>query len=126
MSVRIVIVLVCFGLMSCGSADVSEPNSETKLSAGEVDGKSPEGLINLSVLWDLSDRLDPSKDQVSPPHFERDIEVIRSLTEAFRLTIKALGAYKAKSKIRVFFTPTPAGDQINEIAKSLKYDLSAF
>jgi hypothetical protein len=82
--------------------------------------------LNINVLWDLSDRIDDKKNPSSPPHYQRDIEVIKTLTDLFKKDMQQKGAYKTKSKIRVFFSPPPSNNQINVIAKGLSYDLSSF
>lgn len=112
-------------LISCGSAN--KPASDDKaenatIPAGVTTG---EKQLNINVLWDLSDRIDNKVNPASPPHSERDIEIIRYLTEVFRADMQKRGAYKAKSKIRVFFSPAPSNPRINDIAKNLSYDLSA-
>jgi hypothetical protein len=119
----LIYALLLFSLSRCGSADSKQASSETKSA---VETPSGDKQLNINILWDLSDRIDNKKNPSSPPHYERDIEIIRSLTEIFKRDMQKRGAYKAKSKIRVFFTPPPANDKINSIAKNLSYDLSAY
>jgi hypothetical protein len=115
-------------LISCGAADNNKkkvqepeaPESETVLSMQK------DLQLNMNVLWDISDRIDDRKNPSAPPHYQRDIEAIKTLSEVFKKDMQLKGAYKAKSKIRVLFYPTPANNEINAIAKSFSYDLSSF
>jgi hypothetical protein len=116
-------ILLLFSISRCGSTDPKELNSDTKSAVAIPSG---DRQLNINILWDLSDRIDNRKNPSSPPHYERDIEIIRVLTDIFKKDMQKRGAYKAKSKIRVFFTPPPANDTINNIAKNLSYDLSLY
>ena len=82
--------------------------------------------MNINILWDLSDRIDSSKNPSSPEHYQRDIEVVKMIATVFKKDMQQKGAYKAKGRFRVFFTPSPQNGLINNVAKGLSYDLSAF
>ena len=82
--------------------------------------------LNINVLWDLSDRIDPQINPASPEHYERDIEDIKNITAFFKKDMEKRGAYKAKGKIRIFFTPPPENARINAIAGNLTCDLSSY
>ena len=113
-----------FLLAACGTADKKTAENE---NSSEITVLAQKDLqLNINILWDLSDRIDDKKNPSSPPHYQRDIEVIKTLTDLFKKDMQQKGAYKAKSKIRVFFAPPPANNQINIIAKSLSYDLGSF
>lgn len=120
-----------FLIISCGSADNSKKENQSDtdtLDSNQLvpDSKIGERQLNINILWDLSDRVDNSINPASPQHFERDIEIIRSITEVFKKDMQKRGAYKAKSKMRVFFTPAPADAAINTIAHNLSCDLSSY
>lgn len=83
-----------------------------------------EKQLNISILIDLSDRIDPKEDPVTPSHKKRDIEIIKSITEIFKAEMKEQGAFFAKGKMRVFFHPSPQNTAINEIVQKLNVDLS--
>lgn len=111
---------------SCGNADNSEKKADQTISDEIVPSSGSNGQLNINVLWDISDRINDQKNSAAPPHYQRDIEAIKTLTEVFKKDMQVKGAYKAKSKIRVLFYPTPANNEINTIAKNLSYDLSSF
>ena len=125
-------VKLIIGLMliaSCNSSDSASINQEKEDSVMNAKGSetavvSIEKQINLSVLWDLSDRIDPLTNPAVPQHYERDLEIIKTIAGVFKDDMGKKGAYKAKGKIRVFFTPTPDNEKINTIAGNLVYDLS--
>jgi len=115
-------------ILSCNSSD-----SSTKENKKEIDDNpslspitSTSKQYNINILWDLSDRIDPTINPASPQHSERDIEIIKSVTGIFKKDMEKKGAYKAKSKMRIFFTPTPSDPAINTIARNLVFDLSAY
>jgi hypothetical protein len=86
------------------------------------DNSTPEKQLNISILLDLSDRINPVKHPATPEHFERDIEVIKTVTEYFKKNMEKLTAWKAKGKIRIFFSPPPSNLEINNIAGKLNID----
>lgn len=83
-----------------------------------------EKQLNISILLDLSDRINPQKHPASPEHYERDAEIVKTVTEYFKKNMKKLTAWKAKGKIRIFFSPAPANPAINKTADKLNIDCS--
>ena len=77
--------------------------------------------LNISILLDLSDRINPT---INPDAQKNDIENIKTITEFFKANMESLGAYKAKGKIRVFLVPPPSNLEINSIVNKLKIDCS--
>lgn len=121
------IVAPIFFLSSCTSAsDSKEQKQEEMDRTGMVAVNTADRQLNINILWDLSDRIDPQTSPASPEHYERDIEVIKSITSLFKKDMEKKGAYKAKGKIKVFFTPTPENAGINAIAGNLFCDLSSY
>lgn len=121
-------ILIVFYLSSCSSSSDKktveksdeEPANNTKATSSE------EKQLNISILWDLSDRIDQRINPASPQHYERDIEVIRNITAFFKRDMEKRGAFKAKGRLKVFFSPAPENSQINTIAKNLSCDLSTY
>lgn len=77
--------------------------------------------LNISIFLDLSDRINP---QINPEAQVNDIENIKTITDCFKSNMSELGAYKAKGKIRVFFSPPPSNPNINAIINNLNIDCS--
>lgn len=121
-----ILIAVLF-LGSCMSDSGSkEPKHEAIESTGATSGNATDRQLNINILWDLSDRIDPKINQASPEHYERDIEVIKNIASFFRKDMEKRGAYKAKGRIKVFFAPAPEDAKINAIAGSLSCDLSSY
>jgi len=95
-------------------------NSETN----EVSKVKSEKQLNITILLDLSDRIEPSKYPSKPEHFERDIEIVNYFTEVFKKDMEQKGAFMAKGKMKVIFSPRPDDEEINKIASVLSVDLS--
>ncbi len=83
-----------------------------------------EKQLNISILIDLSDRIDPKTSPSSPSHYVRDISIVKTITKLFKETIKEQGAYKAKDKFQILFSPEPEDPNINTLAQKLKVNLS--
>ncbi|MDR2621996.1 MAG: hypothetical protein LBC48_05375 [Dysgonamonadaceae bacterium] len=104
-------------LLSCGNGNKEKSSPDGKTTPQEKQ-------LNISILLDLSDRINPQKHPASPEHYERDAEIVKTVTEYFKKNMKNLTAWKAKGKIRIFFSPAPANPAINKIAEKLNIDCS--
>jgi hypothetical protein len=111
-------------LNSC-SSDSKEKKQDAE-DSNTTAIKATDRQLNINILWDLSDRIDPQTNPASPQHYERDIEIIKNIASFFKKDMEKRGAYKAKGRLKVFFTPTPDNDRINTIAGNLSCDLSAY
>ncbi|MFB6340951.1 hypothetical protein ACE1ET_04490 [Saccharicrinis sp. FJH62] len=110
------ISIFAFSLIACGGgSNVKQNNNNIKTE------KPQEKQLNISILLDLSDRISP---KINPDAKKNDIENIRTITEFFKTNMSNLGAYKAKGKIRLFFSPPPSNDNINSIVNRLNIDCS--
>ena len=86
--------------------------------------KAIDKQLNITILLDLSDRIEPTKYPNSPEHYERDIEVVNYFTELFKKDMGSKGAFMAKGKMKVIFSPRPSDSEIDNIASQLSVDLS--
>lgn len=107
--------MAVFALVAYGNQSSGQKQSQHKLQ---------EKQLNISILLDLSDRINPKTHPASPHHYERDIDVVKTVTEYFKKNMEQLTAWNAKGKIRVFFSPAPSNSAINRIAESLSIDCS--
>ena len=117
---HVCVLLIIFSYVSCNSRDETRDNPI--VNTAKISSKQ----LNINILWDLSDRIDPVKNPSSPEHYEKDIAIIQIFTELFKKEMDAQGAYKAKGKFTIFFTPTPNDENINRIARALSVNLGAF
>ena len=114
-------------LVACNSSDsTSKEQAKEDKSTEIAEIKAGDRQLNINILWDLSDRIDPLRNPTSPQHYERDIEAIKTITSIFKKDMEKKGTYKAKGKIKIFFTPTPDNPKINTIAGNLFCDLSSY
>lgn len=110
------ITIVAFSIIACntGSNDKINTSNANKINSNQKQ-------LRISILLDLSDRISP---KINPDAQKNDIENLETITEYFKSNMTSLGAYKAKGKIRIFFSPTPTNANINYIVSKLTIDCS--
>ncbi len=81
--------------------------------------------LNISILIDLSDRIDP-KLHANPTmdYFQRDAGYIASVASTFVEHVKQKKFRQINDRIQVYFDPEPANQEINAISQELKFDLN--
>lgn len=109
------IISVTIFLFSCNSGNNKNINGTAEIS------KPEEKQLNISILLDLSDRINP---KINPQTEINDIENIKTVTELFKSNMEKLGAYRAKGRIRLIFSPTPTSPDINSVVDKLNIDCS--
>jgi len=77
--------------------------------------------LNISVLLDLSDRINPSK-YPSPAmeFYQRDIGYLKAIAENFESHIMNKRLIKIDDKIQVFIDPEPSDKTLNQKLEALK------
>lgn len=77
--------------------------------------------INVSILIDLSDRIDPTiNPNPTMPYFQRDTEYIKAIEKGFLNHMKSKKIITYEDQMQVFFNPEPSDLKINEFTKELK------
>lgn len=77
--------------------------------------------LNVSILIDLSDRIDPEKNpNPTMEYFQRDTEYIKAIEKGFLDHIKSKKVIQLNDKMQVFFNPEPLDSKMNELTKELK------
>ncbi|KAA0129748.1 hypothetical protein FY557_03285 [Chryseobacterium sp. SN22] len=77
--------------------------------------------INVSILIDLSDRIDPTTNpNVTMSYFQRDTEYIKAIEKGFLNHIKSKKIITYDDQMQVFFNPEPSEPKINDFTKELK------
>jgi len=99
--------------------------AETGGPGAGSEGPGPESdrQLNVTLLLDLSDRIDPMVSPATPSHRDRDIEAAAAVADAFVAEMEAKGAFMAKGRIRTLFSPAPNDADVNAISQSLARDL---
>jgi len=113
------LLFISVAFFSCDSEDKQAhenkaPSAESKL------GKQ----VKISILWDLSDRISPSIHNEIPSNADRDVAIIKYFAEILKADMDRKGAFFAKGKLKVFFSPVPHDADINALAAKLDVDLS--
>lgn len=114
-------LLFVFILFSC--------NSDKKVNESNKTGDSQtvsikEKQLNITILLDLSDRIDPRTNPVKPEHFQRDTAIVKYFTRIFVNDMKKKGTYMSRGKMKVIFSPKPQDPNINLFAEKLSVDLT--
>ncbi|WP_346983583.1 hypothetical protein [Chryseobacterium sp. POE27] len=77
--------------------------------------------INVSILIDLSDRIDPATNpNPTMQYFQRDVEYIKAIEKGFLNHIKSKKIITYDDQMQVFFNPEPSNPKINDFTKELK------
>jgi hypothetical protein len=87
--------------------------STTKLSKYEN--------LNISILLDLSDRIDTEKHaNPSMEFYKRDLGYIESFSKGFERHLRSKPTRQDDDHIQIYFEPEPLNAEINNLAKKLK------
>ncbi len=132
------LLLLCFflfGFVSCrdndkivGDKDPKSQNEAAQILPENVSIEVPsvgKKHLNINVLLDLSDRIDPKVNPKEPSQKQRDISAIMVLCQALKNNINAFNAFKTRAKMNVFFYPEPSDEEISKIAKDLNVSCEA-
>lgn len=110
--------ILAFACFSC-KADSEEQEPKVKPP------KDISGNLNVSVLIDLSDRIDPKKyPNLTMQYYLRDVGYINSVSEAFMAHVKGKKIKQMNDRIQMYFDPAPLNPDINTISKDLKFELT--
>lgn len=121
---KYLVILLTSLLFACNSNELHPVSGNKATTSGENQGSEKDKQLNLTILLDLSDRIDPQKNPAQPTHYQRDSVLIRYFANYFIEQMKTRGTYMAKGKMRIIFYPAPADPGINETASKLNIDLS--
>lgn len=77
--------------------------------------------LNISILLDLSDRIDPVK-HANPgmEFYKRDLGYIEAISKGFENHLRSKPIIQDNDHIQVYFEPEPLNPEINNLAKKLK------
>lgn len=107
-------LIIC--LASCCEKKIDTTDSKKKESV-IVDSNN----LNVSILIDLSDRIDPATNpNPTMPYFQRDMDYIKAIEKGFLNHIKSKKIITYNDQMQVFFNPEPSEPKINQFTKDLK------
>lgn len=119
---KFIIFFVLIFFLSCNSGNKNNNNSSPN-NVQPATVNRPEQL-NITLLLDLSDRIDKDKYPVKPEHYKRDIANVKFISELFVKDMESRGTFMANSKMKVIFSPRPQDPNVNILAEKLNVDLS--
>lgn len=122
-SIVCVSAVLSFNACSCGNGKTIQASStSTNDNDFAISHKtSASENLNISILLDLSDRIDPVKNaNSSMEYYQRDLGYIESISTAFEKHLKSKPIIRIDDQIQVYFEPEPSDIQINSMAKDLR------
>ena len=122
---RILFISFLFSfIISCKKDKINEElKIEPDYASEKLKGERPN--LNISILLDLSDRINPKKYSNSTMEFyERDVAYINSVAQSFEIHIRNKKSIKINDKIQLFIDPEPSEKELNENIKSLKIEFT--
>ncbi|WP_295119091.1 hypothetical protein [uncultured Chitinophaga sp.] len=114
-------IFLVLWLLGAGCGQTSPETSDEK---PPTSASKTEKQLNLTILLDLSDRIDPKLNSAVPAHIDRDSILISYFTKYFLDQMEKKGSFMAKGKMRIIFHPNPPDAGINQAVKNLNIDLS--
>mgnify|MGYP006077650455 FL=1 len=123
---KLLIFTVITGIFfSCGSEPKNKkPFEGLKKEPPLIKTKNTSNL-NISILLDLSDRIDTVKySNPSMEFYKRDVGYLKSVAEVFSNSISYKKSRHLDDKIQLYFDPEPINTQINDLSKELKFHIS--
>jgi len=94
-------------------AVITKPVVNSSESCPDYIVKQKDNNLNISVLLDLSDRIE------EPKTISKDVAYLSSLASAFLQHINTKKSVLLEDHIQLFFNPEPTSGEINEIAENL-------
>jgi hypothetical protein len=114
----LVLTIITLILLGC-SNETKKENTQKNLVAHETASKKEN--LNISILLDLSDRIDPIKNaNPSMEFYTRDLGYIESISKGFEKHLRSKPIRNDDDQIQIYFEPEPLNSEINNLAKKLK------
>lgn len=77
--------------------------------------------LNISILLDLSDRIDPKKYPAkNVEYYQRDLHYVKSIQRAFINHVKQKKIIQLNDQMQVYFEPKPQNGEINKLSQLLR------
>ncbi len=87
--------------------------------------KSGKENLNISLLLDLSDRIDTVKYHIpAMEQYQRDVSYIQSVANVYVGHMRHKKLRTLNDRIAVYFDPEPHNSEINKISKDLKFQVN--
>ncbi|MCD0487160.1 hypothetical protein LPB86_02905 [Pedobacter sp. MC2016-14] len=124
MKARIIRLLLLFSALLIISCDKKSKDGNNSNSAKQPATTRKDNL-NISILLDLSDRIDPVKHANQGMDFyKRDLGYIEAIVKGFETHLRSKPVRQDNDDIQVYFEPEPLNSEINSLAKKLKFSFT--
>ncbi|MEG3658386.1 hypothetical protein V5097_13340 [Arenibacter palladensis] len=118
----ILIITVITTILNCKTEEKKPVENIKNEDSQKIEPNSTN--LNVSLLLDLSDRINPTKyPNNAMEFFQRDVGYIKSVSEVFLEHLSAKKVRQANEKIELFFEPSPSNPEINTLSNKLKYPI---
>ena len=117
---------IIFVVLACKSEPESETSSvQPKKEENQAITSHSAKNLNVSLLLDLSDRINPEKyPNPSMEYYQRDAAYIQTIANAFKANVQQKKIILINDQIQLYFAPEPSNPEINTISKDLKYSFN--
>lgn len=123
---HIILLALTLFFFTC-KPDVTEPKSITPSYLMPTGLSKTRPNLNLNILVDLSDRIDPIKFPApAMDYYLRDVGYIRSIAEAFEIHTRMKQTNLINEKLKLFIDPSPTDKTIDSKLESLKTNFDRF
>ncbi|AZJ35539.1 hypothetical protein [Tenacibaculum singaporense] len=119
---KLIIVTLCIILTySCSNKKEKDPVAEVSKEISSTSKKKSKENLNISIVLDLSDRINPKKyPEPSMEFYQRDLGYIESVAKTFQNHIRGKRTNKINDKIQLFVEPAPSDSELNQKIATLK------
>lgn len=123
---KLIVFLITSVLFTSCASESKNKNKLEGVKTNSTITKSPSSAnLNISILLDLSDRIDTVKySNLSMQFYKRDVAYLKSIAEAFTDEIKYKKSRQLDDKIQLYFDPEPLNPKINDLSDQLKFHIT--
>lgn len=119
--VIISISILCAILSSCKDDKPQEVINKVQEDYKSVKLSSNRPNLNISILLDLSDRINPSKyPNPAMEFYLRDVGYIKSIAQSFEIHLRNKKSLKINDNLQLFIDPEPSDKTLNDKIEKLK------
>lgn len=119
----VIVLFLCQFFILFGCVDKNKNDNDIKASDMSIINKS-ENDLNISILLDLSDRIDPQKyPNPAMEYYKRDVAYMDIVANNFVNNLQRKKVREMDDFIQVYFDPEPQNPDINTLAHELKFEV---
>lgn len=121
---KITIKLFLFILLSGYGSDTIDEDTHKSAVNDSISASSHQEVLqnlNISILMDLSDRINPEKyPNATMEYYRRDVEYIKSVLNGFQAVVSNKRVRMIDDHVSAYFDPPPKSPEINSYADKMK------